>query len=105
MTLKILEKYNYEAPYKGDIANLDKYIHELLRHIGGSFEEEIKKEEKVLGVIKTTYTPKWKLVASHTARRTFATINTIRGYSQEEIRRATGHKSISSFEGYICYND
>lgn len=105
MTMAILKKYNYKAPYDGDISNLDKYIHSLLRYIGKEFNEEIKKEEKVLGVIKTTYTPKWKLIASHSARRTFATINTMRGFSQEDIRRATGHKSVSSFEGYICYND
>lgn len=105
MVTTILEKYDYKAPYTADIANYDRYLHELLQHIGGSFNDEIKKEERILGVVKTTYTPKYKLVASHTARRTFATINTLRGYSQEDIRRATGHKSISAFEGYLCYND
>lgn len=105
MVKDILEKYDYKAPYSGDIANFDRYLHELLKYIGGSFNDEIKKEEKVLGIIKTTCSPKYSLVSSHTARRTFATLNTLRGYSQEDIRRATGHKSITAFEGYLCYND
>ena len=37
------------------------------------------------------------------ARRTFATNNVLRGLKTSEIRRATGHKSESAFEKYICY--
>ena len=39
------------------------------------------------------------------ARRTFAANNILRGLKASEIRRATGHKSESSFEKYICYFD
>ena len=102
-TYKILEKYNYQSPLTTDISCYDKYIKELLRYIG--FNELVKRETKINGHIEVKYEPKWKLIGSHTARRTFATINVLRGFKTSEIRRATGHKSESSFEKYICYFD
>ena len=99
----ILEKYNYEAPYKGDISNLNKGLKELLRIIG--FSEEIKRETRINGHIQTEFIPKWKMISSHTARRTFATINIMRGHNANEIRRATGHKTDTAFDKYIWYYD
>lgn len=100
-TYKILEKYEYSSPLKTDISCYDKYLKELLSHIG--FDEIIRRETKVNGYIEVECTPKWRLIGSHTARRTFATVNVLRGYRMAEIRRATGHKSESAFEKYICY--
>ena len=102
-TYKILEKYGYESPLKTDISNYDRYLKELFQYIG--FNELIKQETKVNGHIDIQYVPKWKLIGSHTSRRTFATNNIIRGLKTSEIRRATGHKSESAFEKYICYFD
>lgn len=102
-TYAILEKYDYKSPITTDISNYDKYLKELLRHIG--FNELIKRETKINGHIEVKYEEKWKLIGSHTARRTFATNNVIRGFKTSEIRRATGHKSESAFEKYICYFD
>ena len=102
-TYTILEKYNYEAPYKGDISNFNKGLKELLQFIG--FSEEIKRETRINGHIQTEFIPKWKLVSSHTARRTFATINLLRGHKISEIKRATGHRTEMAFDKYICYYD
>lgn len=102
-TYKILEKYDYKAPLTTDISCYDKYLKELLQYVG--FDEQIKQETKINGHIEVIYKPKWKLIGSHTARRTFATNNIIKGIKTSEIRRATGHKSESSFEKYICYFD
>ena len=49
--------------------------------------------------------PKYKLVSSHTCRRTFATINVLRGFHEAEIRRATGHKTSEAFSKYLWYFD
>lgn len=100
-TYAILEKYNYRAPYQGDISSYNKYLKKLMIHVG--FNEIIKREEKIAGTIKSEYCEKYKLISSHTARRTFATVNVLRGYKYTDIRRATGHKSESGFEKYICY--
>lgn len=102
-TYKILEKYNYSSPLTTDISGYNKYVKELLCCIG--FDETIKRETKVNGFIEVENTPKWRLIGSHSARRTFATVNVLRGFRMAEIMRATGHKCESSFEKYICYYD
>lgn len=104
-TYKILEKYGYEAPIKGDISAYDRYIKELLQTIGGEFLEEVKRETKVNGAIETKFYPKYKLISSHTCRRTFATVNVLRGYPEAEIRRSTGHKTSEAFSKYLWYFD
>ena len=100
-TYKILEKYDYKSPLISDISCYDKYLKELFQYIG--FKELIKRETKINGHIEVKYEPKWRLIGSHTSRRTFATNNILRGLNTSEIRRATGHKSESAFEKYICY--
>lgn len=102
-TYAILRKYDFNSPLTTDISCYNKYIKVLLQHIG--FKELVKRETKINGHIEVNYEPKWKLIGSHTARRTFATNNVLRGFKTSEIRRATGHKSESAFEKYICYFD
>lgn len=47
--------------------------------------------------------PKWKLVSSHTARRTFATNLYLAGVSLEDIAMMMGHgKNIETTKRYIC---
>lgn len=102
---RLLEKYDYKCPLAIDTTDFDKYLKELLQYIGGEFLESTKYERKVNGIVETTRTPKWKMISSHTCRRTFATINVLRGIPEAEIRRGTGHSSGSSFERYVCYQD
>lgn len=100
---KILEKYNYQSPLTTDISCYNKYLKELMKYVG--LTEDIKRETKINGIIQTEYTPKYKLIGSHTARRTFVTINVLRGIPLHEIMRASGHTSYSSFQRYLCYYD
>lgn len=102
-TYMILEKYGYKSPLSTDISCYDKYIKQLLRFIGKEFNQEVKRETKINGVVDVSYSPKWKLIGSHTSRRTFITNNVLRGLPSLEIMRASGHKSFSSFEKYLCY--
>lgn len=104
-TYAILEKYNYKAPITGDISAHDRYIKQLLQYIGQEFFEPVKQEQRINGVIETKLLPKYKLISSHTCRRTFATVNVLKGMSEAEVRRGTGHKSSSAFEKYLCYYD
>lgn len=101
MVYQILEKYNYEAPFNGDISSYNKYLKHLMQYVG--LTDEIKREAKVAGMIQTERTPKYKLIGSHTGRRTFVTINLLRGIPLHEIMRASGHTSYSSFQKYWCY--
>lgn len=104
-TYAILEKYNYKSPITGDISSHDRYIKQLLQYIGHEFNELVKQEQRVNGVIETEFLPKYKLISSHTCRRTFATVNILKGMSEAEVRRGTGHKTSSAFEKYLCYYD
>lgn len=103
MVYQILEKYNYAAPFVGDISSYNKYLKYLMKAVG--LTEEIKRETKIAGLIQTERIPKYKLIGSHTGRRTFVTINLLRGIPLHEIMRASGHTSYSSFQKYWCYYD
>ena len=43
----------------------------------------------------------WENISSHTARRSFATIKYLDGYSPYEIMKITGHRSVKSLLNYI----
>lgn len=103
MVYQILQKYDYKAPFDGDISSYNKYLKHLMKAVG--LTEEIKRETKVAGMIHTERIPKCKLIGSHTGRRTFVTINLPRGIPLHEIMRASGHTSYSSFQKYWCYYD
>lgn len=98
-TYRILERYNYEAPFKGCLRNYNKKLHELMRDIG--FTDEVRLENRTGGRLVTEVAPKWKLIASHTARRTFATINVLRGHNIHAIKRCTGHTDLRVLEKYV----
>lgn len=105
ITFAILEKYHYKAPYVGDINNYNTYLHQLLHHIGEDFLSEVYVDNKINGEIKRETKQRYQLISSHSARRTFATINTLRNVPKNKILRATGHSSEWAFNRYICYDD
>lgn len=96
---RILEKYGYEAPYKGDIGNYNHYLHLLMKDIG--FNEEVRLEERYNGKLVVENVPKWKCIASHTARRTAITIAVLRGHNIHAIKRCSGHADMRSLEKYV----
>lgn len=78
------------------------------------FNREIKKVCEKAGLVNdvrvtrsrgashvTEYVPKWKLVSSHTARRTGATLLYKAGVSTRQCMLITGHKNEQSFRKYI----
>jgi len=102
---EILERYGYYAPYSGDINNFNTYLHEILYHIGEEFLEPINIDNRINGVIIKETKPKYQLISSHSARRSFATINTLRNVPRNKLLRATGHSSERAFNQYICYDE
>lgn len=101
-TFAILDKYNYEAPYKADISNYEKHLKELFRAIG--LNDEIKVEYKVNGELKSIVKKKCDIISAHDSRRTFASINRFKGVPLLELMNATGHKTESSFNLYCIRN-
>jgi len=102
----LLEKYNYQPPYPNGINAFNKYLHELLRYIGGSFDEEIVVEQRIKGeIVKKTY-KKWQKISSHCARRTAITLAIRNAKTEAEIRHCSGHHNKSdSFQCYVVYKD
>lgn len=98
-TYRLLEKYDYEAPYKAEIGNYNGHLHTLMRDIG--FDEIIRVEEKRNGVLVVENIPKWKMITSHTARRTAITVAILRGCNIHSVKRCSGHTDLRIFDHYV----
>lgn len=98
-TYRILEQYNYEAPYKGTIGNYNYYLHFLMKDIG--LDDNVRIKNKINGEMIVENIPKYKLISSHTARRTAITINVLRGHNIHSIKKCSGHTDLRVFDNYI----
>ncbi|MEA5459861.1 tyrosine-type recombinase/integrase [Arcicella sp. LKC2W] len=94
----VLDKYNNLLP-KYSQQNFNDYIKEALEEIGIDTPEQVITYKK--GIRNEEIVPKYKLVSSHTARRTFITQSILRGIPIPIIQKITGHKDLRSFERYI----
>jgi len=96
---EILEKYEWNIPDPISNQKMNKYL------------KEIGEDAKIKGKIQITITKggelkkdthnKFKLISTHTARRSFASNCYLAGISAITIMKITGHKSESSFLKYI----
>lgn len=98
-TYRILEKYEYRAPYTATIGNYNYYLHQLMHDVG--LVETVRIEERRNGKLEAISVPKWKLISSHTARRTAITVNVLRGHNVHDIRRCSGHTDLRVFDNYV----
>ena len=98
-TYRLLEKYGYRAPYTATIGNYNYYLHQLMRDVG--LVDPVRIEERHQGKLIAKNIPKWKLISSHTARRTAITVNVIRGHNVHELRRCSGHTDLRVFDNYV----
>ena len=98
-TYRLLEKYDHKAPYPARIGNYNAHLHNLMRDIG--FTETIRVEEKRNGVLVVEYVPKWKMITSHTARRTAITIGVLRGHNIHNLKQCSGHSDLRVFDHYV----
>ena len=80
------QKYNEAIKDLAKIAKIDKPT-QTIKFIGNERVEETK--------------PRYLLISSHTARRTFITNLIFKKVAPEIIMKITGHKTRKSFEKYI----
>lgn len=105
---EILKKYQVEFndnPLPTGISNqkTNKYLKEIGRLAG---LEEMNTIEKFNGSKKIITTkPKYALLTSHTARRTFVTLALEKGIRAEVVMAMTGHKNYKTFKKYIKITD
>ena len=94
----ILEKYNYQVPHLADQV-INRYIMEISEKAG--LTELVEIETTKGGTPKKEKNEKYKLVHSHTARRTGATLMYLAGVDLYDIMKVTGHDSPKMLKKYI----
>lgn len=95
---EILSKYGNSLP-KLSNAKLNEYIKDVCEL--AEINEPIKTRITKGGKRKTEVNPKYKLISTHTARRSFATNAFKNGLSPILIMSITGHKTETSFMKYL----
>ena len=98
-TYRILERYGYSAPFTATIGNYNRYLHLLMRDVG--FTEPVRVEERIDGRLVVSEIPKWRMISSHTARRTAITIGVLRGHNIHALKRCSGHSNLKCFDAYV----
>ncbi len=99
----ILNKYNYNFGNLFSYQYFNLSIKEMAKRAG--FTQEIVFTRTEGGERVDRLIPKWQLMSSHTARRTFATNAFLAGVPVKNIMLITGHKTVTSFDKYIrCSN-
>lgn len=96
----ILDKYNGKLPKAISNQKTNDYLKDLGEKVDALKTTVTKTYTK--GGTKITRTfPKYKLMVSHTARRSFATNEYLAGTPSITIMAITGHKTEKAFLGYI----
>lgn len=95
----ILKKYNGELPKTISNQKMNDALKELGKHCGIDTPEQIVKY--VGSVRKQETKPKYELITTHCARRTFITQSLERGLRPEVIMRITGHKDLTTMMRYV----
>ncbi|UUW09777.1 site-specific integrase [Flavobacterium plurextorum] len=95
----IMKKYNYNLPaaFTNQVMNTHIKTIASLAGLKGETETTITRG----GNIEKSASPKFKLISTHTARRSFATNIYLAGVPTISIMKITGHKTERSFMAYI----
>ena len=94
----ILEKYNYEIPRMAD-QNVNDNMKKIAEWAG--LDEPIRIDYVEGGIKKYKIVKKHKLVHTHTARRTGATLMYLSGMDYYDIMKITGHSTLQTLKKYI----
>lgn len=98
----ILEKYDWELPLISS-QKFNPHIQQICKIIG--MTQEVLKISYQGNKVKKETKPKWKMVGSHTARRTFITIASEKGMSDHYIMTIAGIKDPNTLNKYKKDND
>jgi len=95
---EMLEKYNFKSL---SISNqkFNDYLKEVFKIVG--ITDEINIRESIKGVMKDTSYQKCDIVSAHDGRRTWASINYLKGYPIGLLMQVTGHEKEETFLSYV----
>ena len=94
----ILEKYDYQLPHLEEQV-INRYIKEIAQAAGLTDKVEIETTKG--GTPKKEMIEKYKLIHTHTARRTGATLMYLAGLDVYDIIKVTGHSTPAMLKKYI----
>lgn len=100
VSLEILQKYDNQLPPAITNQKFNEYIKEIAKMVEALHEPQTRAITKGGKQFEETV-PKWQLVSSHTARRSFATNAYERGTPAISLMQITGHRTEKSFLKYI----
>ncbi|WP_127023594.1 site-specific integrase [Flagellimonas beolgyonensis] len=102
MAKEILERYQgtvYEPIPRISGQKFNEYIKECCERVG---IDELICTTRYIGQRRVDQTrPKYELITSHTARKTFVTNSLILGMNERVLKNITGHKDDASFKRYV----
>lgn len=99
--LNLLDKYDWVFP-KISGQKFNPHVQKICKIAGF---DEIIQIDKFYGNKKVSKdVPKWKLIASHTARRTFITLSEQKNVPISMIMQTTGIKSLKTLRNYIKFD-
>lgn len=101
--LSLVKKYDYKLPIISS-----KVLNERIKSIAerAGITNEVTYTSFKGGEKKEVVIPKWKLIASHTCRRSAITNMYFHyGIQEERIMRISGHKDMKTFRNYIRFED
>ncbi|MFN8304051.1 MAG: site-specific integrase [Saprospiraceae bacterium] len=96
---EVLEKYGGRLPAAISNQKFNEYLKEACRAAG--LVERVPKAITRGGQRVTTFSEKWRMVSTHTARRSFATNLYKSGFPSLSIMQITGHKTERAFLKYV----
>ena len=99
MLKSILEKRNNNFPEEVHENTINKYIKKIAEKAGINEVVEVSRIE--LGGEKKTLHPKFELIRSHTARRSFCTNAYLAGMDASKIMNISGHTKLETFLEYV----
>lgn len=95
----ILDKYKGTLPVISDV-KMNQYLKEVGTHFD-FLRSTIDKVISIGGRKTSTPMPRYELLSTHTARRSFATNAYLEGWDLKSIRMITGHSNNEMLEKYI----
>ncbi|MGB3452980.1 MAG: phage integrase SAM-like domain-containing protein [Moheibacter sp.] len=95
----ILRKNNFDFGAKFSYQHYNNYLKKICKKAG--ITELVRTIQTIGGVRVEKEVPKYKLVSSHTARRTFASLAELAKINRPAIMKITGHKTEAAFMSYI----
>ena len=86
----VLDKYKCQLP-KLTNKKVNATIKKICQKIGGSFDDDVSQYHHFIGEPETRHSvaKRYELVCTHTGRRTFVTLLSLRGWNYNEIARYT----------------